>query len=396
MPVTSTPAATATELLRALLDDGSADPGAGVPGLRPEVVARTREAWAALYDAPQPLDAALLHGLAAVVAAWQGSTPLLQAHLAAGGDRSLLDDDAPADPAVGALRDHVDLLAVSPATATPQDQETLTAAGVGPDEVVLVSQLVAFESYLVRVLAGLAAVAGAAHETATAPTRSRPGRGRGKFSPEATATGRPRPTAYTRDLLEWEPWVEAPTAEELTDEQRASFARKTTTNSVYFRLLSRTPGVTLARSALDVAAFQGPGGLPKAERELAATVASKVNDCVYCASVHARKSAGFSKREEDVDRLLAVTLPRDADWVPTDLAPLSAGLDERWAAVVDAAAHLSLVRPDLTPAHVGRMRSAGLDDDETGDLVTAAAFFAWANRLMLTLGEPACPGRGTD
>jgi AhpD family alkylhydroperoxidase len=47
--------------------------------------------------------------------------------------------------------------------------------------------------------------------------------------------------------------------------------------------------------------------LPRAERELAATVASKINGCIYCASVHARKAAQLAKDETAVDTLLAVT-----------------------------------------------------------------------------------------
>jgi len=35
-----------------------------------------------------------------------------------------------------------------------------------------------------------------------------------------------------------------------------------------------------------------------------------------------------------------------------------------------------------------RLRDIGLTDLELLDLVGAVAFFSWANRLMLTLGEP--------
>jgi alkylhydroperoxidase family enzyme len=35
------------------------------------------------------------------------------------------------------------------------------------------------------------------------------------------------------------------------------------------------------------------------------------------------------------------------------------------------------------------MRHAGLDDLAIADVIHAAAFFNWANRLMLSLGEPA-------
>jgi alkylhydroperoxidase family enzyme len=38
---------------------------------------------------------------------------------------------------------------------------------------------------------------------------------------------------------------------------------------------------------------------------------------------------------------------------------------------------------------VERLRRAGLDDLAIADVIHATAFFNWANRLMLSLGEPA-------
>jgi alkylhydroperoxidase family enzyme len=35
-----------------------------------------------------------------------------------------------------------------------------------------------------------------------------------------------------------------------------------------------------------------------------------------------------------------------------------------------------------------QLRAVGLDDAEIVDVINAAAFFNWANRLMLSLGEP--------
>ncbi|GAA1176349.1 peroxidase-related enzyme [Ornithinimicrobium humiphilum] len=384
-----TATSTAPALLARLLD---ADAATGLP-VDPEVLTETRAAMEALYDRPQPLGAPVLRGLAAVVAAWQGIGPLHDHHVAAGADESLLADAEPTDAKLAALRRHVDLLTVSPALATHADQEALIAAGATPDEVVLVSQLVAYESYLARVLVTLAALEGEEVPAVPAPGRVPTSRGRTKLTTPTTRSGSARPLEFTQEVLAWEPWVPAPAEDELTDEQRESFARKATTNSVYFRLLSRTPGVTRARSDLDNAIFLRRDGLPRAERELAAAVASKVNDCIYCASVHARKSTGFSKRGEDVDAVLAVRLPRDADWVATDLAPLAESVahDPRWATVVDAAARLSALRPTFGPSDVARMRQAGLEDLEVVDLATATAFFAWANRLMLSLGEAACP-----
>ena len=42
----------------------------------------------------------------------------------------------------------------------------------------------------------------------------------------------------------------------------------------------------------------------------------------------------------------------------------------------------------VTPAHVETLRSLGLAELEILDIAQSAAFFSWANRLMLTIGEP--------
>ncbi|HEX5859480.1 MAG TPA: peroxidase-related enzyme, partial [Microbacterium sp.] len=118
-------------------------------------------------------------------------------------------------------------------------------------------------------------------------------------------------------------------------------------------------------------------GLPRAERELAAAAASRVNGCVFCASVHARFSSHYSKREADVRRLLDEGVTAD--------------LGERWDAIVDAAAAVTRTPFALTTAHVTRLRAAGLDDLSIADVIHGAAFFNWANRLMLSLGRATAP-----
>ena len=55
-------------------------------------------------------------------------------------------------------------------------------------------------------------------------------------------------------------------------------------------------------------------------------------------------------------------------------------------------AHAAIADEAGYPALRDGLREAGLDDREVVDLATATAFFAWANRLMLSLGEAACPG----
>ena len=65
-------------------------------------------------------------------------------------------------------------------------------------------------------------------------------------------------------------------------------------------------------------------------------------------------------------------------------------------AVGQRAPHLKLMLFDL-PAVAERARErlvdAGLDDREALDLVHAVALFAWANRLMLNLGEAVWPAQ---
>jgi uncharacterized peroxidase-related enzyme len=116
-----------------------------------------------------------------------------------------------------------------------------------------------------------------------------------------------------------------------------------------------------------------------------------VNDCVYCASVHARKAEQRTHRTQDVDRMLAIDLDRDADWVATDVRALAAGQDDRWTVLIETAARLAALVPQFDDEDAARLRELGLDELELVDHVASTAFFGWANRLMLTLGEPHWP-----
>ena len=49
---------------------------------------------------------------------------------------------------------------------------------------------------------------------------------------------------------------------------------------------------------------------------------------------------------------------------------------------------LTATPPAFGAEHVGRLRAAGIDDAGIVDQLSGAAFFNWANRLMLSLGEP--------
>lgn len=184
------------------------------------------------------------------------------------------------------------------------------------------------------------------------------------------------PVVFTRDMLDWLPWIEPMAEQDMTERHLASLVDASRVKSPYFRLLARDPDVLEARTRTDKDIFYNPeAGLPRAERELAAAATSRLNGCIYCASVHARFTATYSKRVDDVQRLLD--------------EGVGARLDERWDAIVAASVALTALPITFGPSHIERLRKVGLDDAAIADLIGAASFFNWANRLMLSLGEPA-------
>ena len=183
------------------------------------------------------------------------------------------------------------------------------------------------------------------------------------------------PAVFTRDMLDWLPWLEPVAADKMSERQLASLVDAARVKSDYFRLLARDPDVLEARTRTDKDIFYNPdAGLPRAERELAAASVSRLNGCIYCASVHARFASTYSKRTEDVDKLLAEGTGAD--------------LDKRWNAIVAAAVALTETPITFGPKNIDALREVGLDDDAIVDVINAASFFNWANRLMLSLGEP--------
>jgi alkylhydroperoxidase domain protein len=186
------------------------------------------------------------------------------------------------------------------------------------------------------------------------------------------------PHAFTRAEVGWLPWLEPFPEDELTERHFDGLVDRGRASSDYFRLLVRDPEILRARTLVDKDIFYNVAeGLPRAERELAAAAASRVNGCVFCASVHARFAAHYSKRPDLVDRLLD--------------EGISADLGERWNAIVSAAAALTATPTAFDAVHIDRLRAAGLDDLEIADVIHGAAFFNWANRLMLSIGRAAAP-----
>jgi len=184
------------------------------------------------------------------------------------------------------------------------------------------------------------------------------------------------PVVFTQDELGWVSWIDPLPEAELTERHFAGLVDRSRSKSEYFRLLVRDPEVLEARTKTDKDIFYNVAdGLPRAERELAAAATSRYNGCIYCASVHARFASTYSKRRDDVQRLLD-------EGVGADLG------DERWNAVVKASVALAATPIAFGPDNIDELRRAGLDDAEIVDVINGASFFNGANRLMLSLGEP--------
>jgi len=186
------------------------------------------------------------------------------------------------------------------------------------------------------------------------------------------------PVAFTQEELGWRPWLEPLATDQLTDRHWAGLVDASRAKSPYFLLLVRDPDVLEARTKTDKDIFYNTkSGLPRAERELAATATSRSNGCIFCASVHSRFATQHSKRGADVQRLLDEGVHVD--------------LDARWNAIVDASVALTATPVEFGERHIRDLKAAGLDELEIIDVINGSAFFNWANRLMLSLGEPTIP-----
>jgi uncharacterized peroxidase-related enzyme len=186
---------------------------------------------------------------------------------------------------------------------------------------------------------------------------------------------------FTADPVEWNAWLAPIALETATPEQIAVLEESTPTakSSPYYLLLVRDVDVLRERSRLYNAIMYGPRGLPRADRELAAVAVSRVNGCVYCASVHIQRYNQLTKRPEIMQRLID-------EGVEAELPP-------RERTIVDFAVKLTRTPPTLTAVDLQPLRQLGLTDQEILDLTHATAMFAWANRLMQTLGEPVAIAR---
>ncbi|MBP2231929.1 putative peroxidase-related enzyme [Azospirillum agricola] len=285
---------------------------------------------------------------------------------ALGGDERLADHyralagDAVARPALLA---HAERVTRAPRESRPEHLGALEAAGLDAHGIVALSQLIALVNYQLRLLAGLRALDGRGGEAVEPPG--------GAPVPADAVLG------FTADILDWTPWIPPLVLEQASPEQLEALAVTPSNTAIgaYSLVLAHEPESLLHRTPLFNGIMYAPRGLPRAERELATAVESVLNGCVYCASVHARRFTELTGRGDTVQALFAQGVAGIAD--------------PRQRAIARATARLTATPSALAHEDVAGLRDAGFEEGDSLDLVLAVAIFAWANRLMLSLGEAA-------
>lgn len=273
-----------------------------------------------------------------------------------------------------AMLHFVRTLALNPAESDKAALLAIPAAGLSLNDTVLLAQLIGFVAYQARLLVGVKAMndmGGVADAPAAQPADAAP------FVHPANlpAPGEPlRRNGFTSETLGWESWLEVLNPENATPEQQhvleVSHPKAKTMD--FYLVLARQPQVLLERSQAFNAIMYAPGGLSRAEREVAATAVSRSNRCVYCASVHAQRFEQLAKRNDVMAQLFD--------------EPDTAGTNARERAIIQASLALTRAPGSFGKQNLQPLRDAGLSDLEILDMLHSAALFGWANRLMLNLG----------
>jgi len=355
---------------------------------REKVAAATQGSYDALFDPQLPGLSLAERLLVALYATRITPSPLLAAHYrarltdagATPADIAVAESGKPSDaatPRLAAILEFTRKLIEKPVEGDEAALKTLPAAGVSTPAVVTLSQLIAFLSYQVRLVAGLQAMKDLegqperAHGTPPAPFPA---------NTAATAPGALiKAHGFTNESLEWKAWLDVVNVDTATPEQIAVLEESHPKAKVsdYYLFLVHQPEILRQRSTAFNAIMYAPGGLSRAERELGSTYVSRVNGCVYCASVHAQRFEQLAKRNDVIAQVFE--------------DPATAGTTARELAIGKFSIQITEAPAAVNADSIQALKDAGLNEGEILDLLHSDAIFAWANRLMLNLGEPVFP-----
>jgi uncharacterized peroxidase-related enzyme len=181
---------------------------------------------------------------------------------------------------------------------------------------------------------------------------------------------------FTTVVPHWQPRVTPVELHNATDEQLDAMKVTVSNTKIgeYTLVLALDPETLQQRTPLFNGIMYGRGGLSRADTELGAVAASVVNQCIYCAAVHANRYNELTKDESLTESIFAGSV--DAETEP------------RINALLEFATKLSQCPSEATRADVERLIENGLSMGEVLDLVLSASLFGWANRLMHVLGDP--------
>ncbi len=181
---------------------------------------------------------------------------------------------------------------------------------------------------------------------------------------------------FTTVVPHWQPRVTPVELHNATDEQLDAMKVTVSNTKIgeYTLVLALDPETLQQRTPLFNGIMYGRGGLSRADTELSAVAASVVNQCIYCAAVHANRYNELTKDESLTESIFAGSV--DAETEP------------RINALLEFATKLSQCPSEATRADVERLIENGLSMGEVLDLVLSASLFGWANRLMHVLGDP--------
>lgn len=139
-----------------------------------------------------------------------------------------------------------------------------------------------------------------------------------------------------------------------------------------YEAMGQNPAAMVANHELYTTLQFGDSPLSRRERELVATVISRINGCNYCLAHHA-DAFGRHAKEAGLQALVATDYTR---------APLS----PRERALADHAARLTSEPHGIGEADIKKLRDVGLDDRAITDLTLLSAYFNFITRVATGLG----------
>jgi hypothetical protein len=161
----------------------------------------------------------------------------------------------------------------------------LEAAGWSADDIVVLSQLVAFLSFQIRVVAGLGVLS--AHWDTTAAATARTGASQPVAPVHEEVVPGTGPVVFTQAELDWQPWLAPLEEAALTHRHYDGLVDAVRAKSPYFRLLARDPDTwerapapTRTSSTTPKPACHGPSGSWLRRPRRATTAASIALRCM--------------------------------------------------------------------------------------------------------------------